>query len=62
MTATTEDDIDHVHHMLIGDRVITLHQVTNAIRISNEIVENILHIKLHITEVSSRLSQRLSDT
>ncbi|XP_029652529.1 uncharacterized protein LOC115225734 [Octopus sinensis] len=33
-TATTEENIDHVHNMVIDNRLLTLNQIANAIGIS----------------------------
>ncbi|CAI9733412.1 Hypothetical predicted protein [Octopus vulgaris] len=58
-TATTEENIDRVHHMVMDDRQLTINQIANAIRISRERVENILHKELGMLKVSARWVPRL---
>lgn len=41
-TATTEENIEHVHHMTMDDRQ-TMNQIVNAINIPNARIGNILH-------------------
>lgn len=53
-TAATEGNVDRVHRMLMDNRRMAINQKCNAICISRERVENILHNELGITTVSAR--------
>ncbi|XP_014782743.1 uncharacterized protein LOC106878136 [Octopus bimaculoides] len=53
-TATTQENIDLVHHMVIDDRHLNVNQITNAVSIFCERVENILHNKLGMSKVSTQ--------
>lgn len=53
-TADTEENIDFVHHVMIDDRRLVIYQITNAISISREKVEDIPHKNLGMTKVTSR--------
>ncbi|XP_029634602.1 uncharacterized protein LOC115210258 [Octopus sinensis] len=52
--ATTQENIDRVHHMVMNDRRLNVNQIANAIGISRERVENILHNELSTPKVSIR--------
>ena len=39
-TATTQENIDRVHHMVMDDRRSTINQIANAVSNSRERVEN----------------------
>ena len=52
--ATTQENIDRVHHMVMNDRHLAVHQIANAAGISCEPVENILHNELGMSKVSAR--------
>ena len=49
-TATTQENIDHIHQMVINDIRLTISHLANVISISRERVENILHM----SKVSAR--------
>ncbi|KAL7374618.1 hypothetical protein ABVT39_004094 [Epinephelus coioides] len=53
-TATTQENIANVHHMVMGDRRLTVNQIANAGSISSERLENILHNELGMLKVSTR--------
>lgn len=57
-TATTEENIGRVHHMLIAYRRLDRTQIANAISISLERVENILHNEHDMTKVTSNIFQK----
>ena len=59
VTATTQENVDHVHHMVMDDRRITVNQVASSVGISRERVENILHNELGMSKVSARWVPRL---
>ena len=42
-TATTQENIDRVHHMVMDDRRLSVNQIANTVVISRERVGNILH-------------------
>ena len=44
-SATIQENIDCVHLMVIDDRRLTVNQIADAVAISRERVENILHQK-----------------
>ena len=58
-TATTEENIERVHKMVMGDRRLTVTQISSAIGISRERVEFILHSELGMSKVSARWVPRL---
>ena len=58
-TATSEENIDRVHLMVMDDRRLTVSHIANAIGISHERVENILHKELGMSKVSGRWVPRL---
>uniref|UniRef100_A0A3Q0T9I4 Mos1 transposase HTH domain-containing protein n=1 Tax=Amphilophus citrinellus TaxID=61819 RepID=A0A3Q0T9I4_AMPCI len=58
-TATTQENTDHVDHMVMDDRHLTVNQRDNAVGISCERVENILHNELGMLKVSARWVPRL---
>ena len=58
-TATTQENIDHIHQMVINDIRLTISHLANVISISRERVENILHNELGMSKVSARWVPRL---
>ena len=58
-SATTQGNIDRVHHMVMDDRCLTINQIVDAVVISRERVENILHQELGMSKVSARWVPRL---
>ena len=58
-TATTEENIAHVHKAVVDDRRSTVNQTANTIGISRERVENILHNELGMSKVSARWVPRI---
>ncbi|XP_014772241.1 uncharacterized protein LOC106870622 [Octopus bimaculoides] len=59
VTTTTKENIDRVHRMVMDDEQMTINQVTNAISISCERVENILNYEVGMRKVSVRWVPRL---
>ncbi|XP_030588657.1 histone-lysine N-methyltransferase SETMAR-like [Archocentrus centrarchus] len=59
VTATTRENIDRVHHMVMDDSRLTVNQIANAVGISRERVENILHNELGMSKISARWVPRL---
>lgn len=53
----TEENIDRAHYVMVYDRQLTVNQINNAINISHERTENILHNKLGVTKVTARKVQ-----
>lgn len=49
-TTTTAGNIDFFHHMLMGDKQLTINQLANAMSISPERVENNRHNEFAITK------------
>ncbi|XP_029636823.1 uncharacterized protein LOC115212122 [Octopus sinensis] len=45
-TATTQENIDHVQHMVMDDRRLNIDHIANAVGSSHKQVENILHDEL----------------
>lgn len=58
-SASTQENIDRVHHMVMDDRRLTVNQIADAVAISRERVENILHKELGMSKVSARWVPRL---
>ncbi|XP_076029120.1 histone-lysine N-methyltransferase SETMAR-like [Oratosquilla oratoria] len=58
-TATTQENIDCLHHMIMGDRRLTVNQIGNTVGVSGERVENILHKELDVSKVSPPWVPRL---
>ncbi|XP_029637550.1 uncharacterized protein LOC115212894 [Octopus sinensis] len=54
-TATTEENIDYVHHMVMDDKQFTINQIADTVSISRESVENIPYNELDMTKVSACL-------
>ena len=52
-TATTHKNIDRIHHMVMANRRLTVHQIVYDVAISRERVENILHNELGTSKVSA---------
>ena len=50
-TATTQENIDHIHQMVMNDRRLTISHLANVISISCKRVENILHNELGMSKV-----------
>ena len=61
-TATTQENIDHIHQMVMNDRRLTISHLANVISISCERVENILHNELGMSKVSARWVPPAFDT
>ena len=59
VSATTQENIDHVHHMVMDDRCLTVNQKADAVAISCKRVKNILHQELGMLKVSARWVPRL---
>ncbi|XP_014787070.1 uncharacterized protein LOC106881262 [Octopus bimaculoides] len=57
-TATTEEILDCIHHMLVDDRRLSIIQIASAISKSCERVENTLHNELSMTKVSAQWGAR----
>ena len=53
-TATTQENIDRIHQMVMNDRRLTISHLANVISMSCKQVENILHNKLGMSKVSAR--------
>ena len=53
-TATTQQNIDRIHQMVIDDRCLTVNHIAYVMSISLERVENILHKELGMSMVSNR--------
>ena len=51
--ATTQENINRVHHMVMDDWRLTVNQIANAEGISQERVINILHNELGMSKVSA---------
>ena len=58
-TATTQENIDRIHQMVMSDRRLTISHLANVISISRERVENILNNELGMSKVSARWVPRL---
>ena len=58
-TATTQENIDCIHEMVMKGRQLTISLLANVISISRERVENILHNELGMSKVSVRWVSRL---
>lgn len=52
--ATSEENVDRVHHMVIDDRRLTRNQIANSISLYCEEFENILHNVLGMMKVCTR--------
>ena len=50
-TATIQENIDRIHQMVMDDKRLTFNHRANAMSISHERVENILHKKLGVSKV-----------
>ena len=50
-SATTQEKIDRVHHMVMDDRRLIVNQIADAVAISREQVWNILHHELGMLKV-----------
>ena len=63
VTAITQENIDRVttlwDHMVMDNRRLAVNQIANAVGISRERLENILHNKLGMSKVSARWVPRL---
>ena len=53
-SATIQENINHVHHMVMNDRHLTVNQIADAVAISHERVETILHQELGMSKVSAQ--------
>ena len=58
-TATTQENIDQVHRLVMDDRRLTISQIASGVGISRERVEHILHNELGMSKVSARWVPRL---
>ena len=58
-TATTQENIDRIHQMVMNNTRLTISHLANAISISRERVENIFHNELGKSKVSVRWVPRL---
>ena len=58
-TATTQENIDRIHQMVMNDRRLTINHLANVIGISRERVENILHNELGMSKVLTRWVPRI---
>ncbi|XP_029654764.1 uncharacterized protein LOC115228284 [Octopus sinensis] len=59
-TFTIEEKVDRVHHMVMDVRRLSINQISNAICISREEVENILLSGLGKTKVSAQWVSHLT--
>ena len=59
VSATTQENIDRVHHMVMDDRRLTVNQMVDAVAISRERVDNVPHQELGMSKVSARWVPRL---
>lgn len=53
-TVTTEENINRLHHKLMGDMWFIINQMTITIGISRERIDNSLHNELGMTKVSAQ--------
>ena len=61
-TATTEENIAHVHRVVMDDRRLTVNQIAaNTIAISRERVENIQHNKLEMSKIFRKMGAAALD-
>ncbi|XP_076065286.1 protein GVQW3-like [Oratosquilla oratoria] len=58
-TATTQENNDRIHHIVMDERRLTVNQMANTVSISRERIENILHKELEMSKVSARWVPRL---
>ena len=58
-SATTKENINRIHHMAMDDRRLTVNQIADAVAISRERVDNVLHQELGMSKVSARWVPRL---
>ncbi|MCU7903101.1 MAG: helix-turn-helix domain-containing protein [Candidatus Thiodiazotropha sp. (ex Lucinoma aequizonata)] len=58
-TATTQENVDRVHDMIMDDRRLTTRYIASVVDISRERVENILTNELGMKKVSARRVPRL---
>ena len=58
-STTTQKNIDRVYHMVMDDRHLTVNQIADAVAISRERIENILHQELGISKMSTQWVPRL---
>ncbi|XP_076059482.1 protein GVQW3-like [Oratosquilla oratoria] len=59
VTATTQENIDRIRHMVMDGRRLNVNQIANTSGISRERVENILHKERDISKMSARWVLRL---
>ena len=52
--ATTQENIDRIHQMVMNDRRLTISHLANVISISHERVKNILHNELGMSKISAQ--------
>ena len=53
ISATTQENIDRVYHIVMHDRRLTVNQIADAVAFSRERIEVILHQELGILKVSA---------
>jgi transposase len=58
-TATTPEIVDKIHHMVLADRRIKVHEIAEAVRMSDERVFHILHNEFDLKKLSARCVPRL---
>ncbi|CAF1533617.1 unnamed protein product, partial [Rotaria sp. Silwood1] len=54
ITATDDQTVKAIESLIIEDRRITIHQIADAVGISTDTVDGIIHDQLHMTKVSAR--------
>jgi hypothetical protein len=59
-TATTPEIVDKIHHMVLADRRIKVHEIGEAVRMSDERVFHILHNEFDLKKLSARCVPRSS--
>jgi hypothetical protein len=52
-TATTPEIVDKIHHMVLADRRIKVHEIAEAVRMSDERVFHILHNEFDLKKLSA---------
>ena len=58
-TATTQQNIDRIHKMVMDDRHLSVNYIANVMSISRERLENILHEELGVWKVLTQWVPRL---
>ena len=57
--ATTQENIDSIHQMVMDDRLLTVNYIANIMSFSHEQVENIIHKELGMSKVSAQWMPQL---